>query len=573
MAPPTHCPNCRRPWAPTAAAPVCPACRPARSGIDWPVVAAASTLALLIAVGAIALAWAVGHAYQVDNHAPVPVAAAPVVRTGGGDELPPPVELPPPPAAPAAPAAPPAEPVKPAEPGPVIDPALLERFAVALKALVGPPAEAAAAQPEPIGSVVVKHRQPTRRDELERQLLKVPQVALTSNPRAVNQTAAFGQALRTQHPLREVLPQRPDINGLPMRMGMECHLSKESAETLQVLSRKLRTLMGEAATQRGAAAPAALADPRPDADFLRAKLLNGGEADWQRPEAVATLEQLFQAEGTPVRRLLVEMLDRIPGREAGDALTRRAVFDLAADVREAAVVSLGKRPAEEYRAKLVADLRYPWPVAADHAAEALVALKAKDAVPDLVRLLDQPDPARPTVSKNGQASVRELVRVNHLGNCLLCHAPSQAQTDLVRGRMPSPGQPVPAVFSTQYYESGSPGQFVRADVTYLQQDFAVAQPIESPGAWPEYQRYDYVVRTRLATGADLRRWEGVPAGAPYAQREAVLFALRELTGKDAGAGSDGWRRLTGVKPAQPAEPEPAEEPAQPAEPGQAGAGG
>ena len=113
---------------------------------------------------------------------------------------------------------------------------------------------------------------------------------------------------------------------------------------------------------------------------------------------------------------------------------------------------------------------------------------------------------------------------------------------------------------------------MRADVTYQPQDFAVPQAVESPGARPDHQRYDYVVRTRLGTGADQRRWDGVPANAPYPQREAVLFALRELTGRDAGPTSAAWRQLTGVKPAPPKpaeEAEKSEEPAKPADPDKA----
>ena len=52
--------------------------------------------------------------------------------------------------------------------------------------------------------------------------------------------------------------------------------------------------------------------------------------------------------------------------------------------------------------------------------------------------------------------VREIVRVNHLGNCILCHAPSTDRADLVRGAVPTPGQALPAPVTTpQYYERGS----------------------------------------------------------------------------------------------------------------------
>jgi hypothetical protein len=40
------------------------------------------------------------------------------------------------------------------------------------------------------------------------------------------------------------------------------------------------------------------------------------------------------------------------------------------------------------------------------------------------------------------------VRINHLGNCLLCHSPSTSRADLVRGAVPTPGQPLPAPATT-----------------------------------------------------------------------------------------------------------------------------
>ncbi len=120
-------------------------------------------------------------------------------------------------------------------------------------------------------------------------------------------------------------------------------------------------------------------------------------------------------------------------------------------------------------------------------------------------------------------AVREVVRVNHLRNCLLCHAPATGRIGPVPGLVPSPEQPLPSPFSAAYY-SGSSGTFVRADVTYLRQDFSVPQPVARPGNWPTYQRYDYLVRTRYPTREELAK----EPPATYPQREAVRWALREL---------------------------------------------
>src|SRR5439155_15009068 len=130
------------------------------------------------------------------------------------------------------------------------------------------------------------------------------------------------------------------------------------------------------------------------------------------------------------------------------------------------------------------------------------------------RLLDEPNNVVRPVNAGPTAvyTMREVVRVNHLRNCLLCHAPATSPTDPVRGLVPPPGQPLPPPFSTPYYE-GQNGIFVRADVTYIRQDFSVPQPVARAGNWPAYQRYDYLVRTRYPTNDELRREES----AAYAQ--------------------------------------------------------
>jgi hypothetical protein len=119
--------------------------------------------------------------------------------------------------------------------------------------------------------------------------------------------------------------------------------------------------------------------------------------------------------------------------------------------------------------------------------------------------------------------VREVVRVNHLRNCLLCHAPAASPADPVRGLVPNPTQPLPPPNTVPYYE-GQNGIFVRADVTYVRQDFSVPQPVARSGLWPAHQRYDYVVRTRYPTFEEM--WRARPE--TYPQREAVRWALREL---------------------------------------------
>jgi hypothetical protein len=260
--------------------------------------------------------------------------------------------------------------------------------------------------------------------------------------------------------------------------------------------------------------------------------------------------------------MLVELLAEIPGRKATAALAQRAVFDLDAENRAAAVEALRGRSAMDYRPVLLKALRYPWAAAADHAAEALAALGDRDAVPTLVTLLKQPDPAGPRSPTS--SVVREVVRANHLTNCLLCHPPSADGSEPVLGvdpelTYPSPTPQVTAALRLQgqggHHNYGkrsvsSTGGnslqvplLVRGDVTYLRQDFSVQQPVleAAAGAAAPRLRFDYVVRTREMSRAERARMKARAADrASYPQREAVLFALRELTGDDAGPTTEAW---------------------------------
>jgi hypothetical protein len=137
------------------------------------------------------------------------------------------------------------------------------------------------------------------------------------------------------------------------------------------------------------------------------------------------------------------------------------------------------------------------------------------------------------------------VRVNHFKNCVLCHAPSADANELVRGLVPDPRNPLPPRFSPAYYTAAT-GKFVRADITYLKQDFAVPQPVARPDVWPTNQRFDYLIRTRPATMRDIEIASRKEPNASYPQRESVLFALRELTGKDVGTSADAWRPMVAL---------------------------
>jgi hypothetical protein len=238
------------------------------------------------------------------------------------------------------------------------------------------------------------------------------------------------------------------------------------------------------------------------------------------------LVQMLQAEDEIRRLLLVEALGQIYTPYASTALAERSLYDLSPEVREAAVLALQKRDRSEFREKLLDGFRHPWPRVADHAAEALVALRDQDSIKQLRELRDKPAPTAPLATKaEGKTVVRELVRTNHLRNCLLCHAPAYSDKDLVLGPVPTPGKPLPF----EYYgarRSEGDTQLVRADVTYFRQDFSIMQRVDKAAPWPEQQRFDFLVRTREATAAELEAAQKPPA--TYPQREAVLWAIAEL---------------------------------------------
>jgi hypothetical protein len=122
----------------------------------------------------------------------------------------------------------------------------------------------------------------------------------------------------------------------------------------------------------------------------------------------------------------------------------------------------------------------------------------------------------------------------------------------VRGFIPTPGEPAPVG-----YLAPEVGNFVRADVTFLKQDFSLMLPVKMPDNWPEVQRFDYLVRKRPLTDRELkdllaRDEERGGKASSYPQREAVLFALRELTGADPGDSAEDWRRYLAEVWAAPA---------------------
>jgi hypothetical protein len=606
--------------------------------------------------------------------------------------------------------------------------------------------------PPPGSLAKFKRRDQLSAEELRKQLAGAPEIGLERSSLASlvwehkaqqeEGLSNFGTPNLAPTPLYDVYP---GVKGLSMRRGREAQLDSRRAATLDALSRKLRVYVAQLA-------PADRNGKRAGAAELRAVMyheMRGRKPEWLRPEAIPVVMQMLTHEDVVLRHLLIEILSEINHPASTAALAQRAICDLDADLRAFAIEQLKRRPSDDYREVLLRALRHPLPMMADHSAEALVALGLRDVVPSLVVMLKEPDPAAPYAGKDGRLLVREVVRTNHLANCLLCHPPSVTYTDPVPGVVPNarwlypvvstspvlvartavvnstvgmvrgrrvpqtvvtpsgPPQPItpsspssPAsgntsasgagasVTSSQAQQvisfvnsrtsqttsngstqqtgchdytafagllnnvtvpstpptpgktaapknstnpqstnaspksgqvnlpngvaskggqpkqtnavaskGGTPGPapaavrttgggprtttstrfatvptrgvgvrqtpivqtaivprtdvtvvnlplVVRGDVTYLRQDFSVAQEVTDPND-PKtvlHMRFDYLVRTRRATAEEIKTAKEAEPGRTYPQREAVLFALRELTGQDVGPTPDDWQR-------------------------------
>ena len=238
-----------------------------------------------------------------------------------------------------------------------------------------------------------------------------------------------------------------------------------------------------------------------------------------------------------------------------------ALYDPEASVRGTAVKALKREPLDRYGTKLVDGFRHPSRHVAEHAADAIVALELFELLPKLVDFLAEPDPAAPfEVEQAGKKvlMVREVVKLNHHRNCLLCHAPATAATasQIARSgllaRVPSPDEELPPSNSRVYYSLGrGDAALVRADETYLRQDFTVMQAVEDSGKWPKMQRFDFLVRTRNLSADEIKQRElaQTPAAddVPSAHHRAALYALSQLTWTYLGSKRDDWRQEVALR--------------------------
>jgi len=343
-------------------------------------------------------------------------------------------------------------------------------------------------------------------------------------------------------PLLDVLAKRKDLHGLPLAMGDQCKSDTAEIHDLKQVSFAVGRTIGAFNGSLGSRDVA-------QNDAFRnltikemvSRCMQDHAANPTR-QKLKTIDQILQIDHPRLRLEMIESL-RDSGTDAAvELMVDKAKFDLEPQVRIAATEALADVDAEQYRKSLLDGLNYPWHVVAEHSAEALVRLNDQDAIASLIDMLDLPHPQFPIYS-NGELVQRELVGINHMRNCLLCHAPSISTSDTVRGLIPHTTTPLPRnIYDTR---GDDPVPFaVRADITYLEQDFSVVRPVEGSGPWPSAQRFDYVVQKKKLTLKEAEQAARQINQTPNRNRNAVIFALRELTGEaPADNSSNNWRNI------------------------------
>lgn len=339
------------------------------------------------------------------------------------------------------------------------------------------------------------------------------------------------------------MERRRELRGLPFVMGDACRLDPNKANSFENSVEAVRDGM-----ERDQHRQASNHDDT--TGFWNSYQARVGGQGVQTTHGVAALSQILGPERVGLRHSLVVQLAQSKTPEATRVIARAAIFDPEGAVRQAAIKELKNRPKEHNVDDiLMHGIRHPMPVVSHRASYAIRQLDRKDLAPQLAAFLDEPapgDPEKKMVGENEVCEVREAVRINHHRNCLLCHPPSATgQPNEVPGVIPIPGTPFSSSPKEAYGRAQSSGEpMVRADTTYLRQDFSMMMPVANHGAWPEMQRFDFIVRNRVVEGAELKALQAKmkerPADFVAEQQRAAIDALRRLTGRDAGANGAAW---------------------------------
>jgi hypothetical protein len=353
---------------------------------------------------------------------------------------------------------------------------------------------------------------------------------------------------KPDHFIELLQSRREDLAGLPFQKGESRRLAKEEAQEFARQVRLVRMVLPGNRTDQFLAR----LDAAHRAELDRLSIRERPTEQAVTRARLAAFMQMLVIEDPTIQAALVNYLGGVKTAEATRALTRLAIFPFEQETRQAALGALQKRDTKAVTDMLLSALRYPWPAVADNAAGAIVALKRTDLIPKLVDFLDEPDPLAPTPGRDASGRpvtvVRELVRVNHHRNCLLCHAPVVEREGLpgLLAPIPSPLEPLPEA-TVSYFMPTASGPAIRADVTYLRQDFTLMLPVEKHGPWPDEERFDFFVRSRALSAAEAKQEaEHRHPGYVSPAHRAASRALRELTGRQSEPTAAAWRRTLGL---------------------------
>jgi len=345
------------------------------------------------------------------------------------------------------------------------------------------------------------------------------------------------------------IDRRKELRGLPFVMGDACRIDPQRAQSFQTSVEAVRDSMDTDSHARSAAQDH-------HAMFWTQYAARTGNNGTSSDPGIAALTQILGPAPKTLRVSLVEKLAQSQNVQATKVLAKAAIFDASGEVRSAAIAALKDRPKQDYSDVLMHGIRYPIASVAKRSAIAMILLDRKDLLPELTTFLGEPapgDPAEEVVGEKKVCTVREVVRINHHRNCLLCHAPTETgSTHEVPGVIPIPGTPFPESPKDAYGSAQSTGDpMVRADTTYLRQDFSMMMPVANAAPWPEMQRFDFLVRTRVVEGKELealqRKVQERPVDDLSENHKAAVRVLRELTGQDAAPNQAAWQQVVGVK--------------------------
>jgi hypothetical protein len=209
-------------------------------------------------------------------------------------------------------------------------------------------------------------------------------------------------------PILELVAQRDDLKGLPMRNVADCKTSDKEAKSMKEMSGVMRSITTNSRSKEDTTSSSDVFHRDYYLVMYMEKAVSKNP-QWCEDVGVRMLVQMFQPESYLVRLRVVKLLADNKGKSASAALAQWAVFDLNLDIREAAIKALKERSRLDYQSVLLDALRYPWAPIADHAAEAFVALDDRETVSDLVNMLDKPDPLAPAQNKDKKWVAPELV--------------------------------------------------------------------------------------------------------------------------------------------------------------------